>query len=45
LLRNDVPKQVVGDRADVSTEVLDKHYDQMTQEEKMEQRRDYLKNI
>lgn len=45
LLRNDVPKQVVGDRADVSTEVLDKHYDQMTQEEKMEQRRDYLNNI
>ena len=45
LLKSDVPKQVVSDRGDVSPEVLDKHYDQMTKREKMEQRRGYLDNI
>jgi hypothetical protein len=39
LLKNDVPKQVVADRADV----VDKHYNQMTKEEKMNKRRGYLK--
>ena len=45
LLRNDVPKAVVSDRADVSPDVLDEHYNQMTEEEKMEQRREYLEGI
>jgi hypothetical protein len=45
LLRNDVPKAVVSDRGDVSSDVLDDHYNQMTEEEKMEQRRRYLDGV
>lgn len=44
-LREDVPQPVVSDRADVSADVLDAHYDQRTPVEKMEQRRSYLNNI
>jgi integrase len=44
-LNNDVPSQVVGDRANVSQSVLEKHYDRRTQKEKMEQRRGFLDNI
>jgi site-specific recombinase XerD len=44
-LTSDVPKHVVSDRANVSTGVLDKHYDQRDQKEKMENRREYLDNI
>lgn len=41
-LKNDVPDTVVGDRASTSPEVLDKHYDERTKNEKMQQRRKYL---
>lgn len=44
-LLNDVPEQVVSDRMNVSKEILDKHYDKRTAEEKVEQRRGYLNNI
>lgn len=45
LLKEDVPKEVVSDRANVGRDVLDNHYNQMTEEEKMEQRRGYLNQI
>lgn len=45
LLRNDVPKPIISDRCDVSTAVLDEHYDKRSDIEKMDQRRDYLENI
>lgn len=44
-LASDVPESVVSDRANVSTGVLDKHYDRRSEREKMEQRREYLTNI
>ncbi|UHH25588.1 tyrosine-type recombinase/integrase [Halobacterium noricense] len=44
-LQNDLPEKVVSDRADVSEEVLDQHYDSRSQMDKMEQRRDYLNNV
>jgi integrase len=45
LLKSDVPKEVVSDRANVGQDVLDKHYNRMTEEEKMEQRREYLDQL
>jgi integrase len=44
-LTQDVPVEVVSDRANVSRKVLDEHYDRRTQEVKLEQRRGYLDNI
>lgn len=44
-LSNDVPVEIVGDRMDVSRDVLDKHYDKRSDEVKLEQRRGYLDNI
>ncbi|WP_306055407.1 tyrosine-type recombinase/integrase [Natronococcus wangiae] len=44
-LRQDVPEKVVSDRMNVSQDVLDKHYDQRTEDEKAEQRRAYLSNL
>jgi len=44
-LQRDVPIRVVSDRANVSQHVLDQHYDRRTEEEKAEQRRQYLDQI
>ncbi|RDZ64217.1 integrase [Haloferax sp. Atlit-12N] len=41
-LSEDVPYRVVSDRANVSQSVLEKHYDQRSEREKMEQRRKYF---
>ena len=37
--------KAVGDRANVSEQVLEKHYDQRSAKEKMEQRREYLDSL
>jgi hypothetical protein len=44
-LSKDVPEKVVGDRMNVSLDVLEKHYDRRGEGEKAEQRRGYLDNI
>jgi len=44
-LSQDWPKNAVSDRANVSEEVLDRHYDQRSAKEKMEQRRGYLDDL
>lgn len=36
------PRDVTTDRADITTEVLDKHYDLTTKEERMERQENYL---
>jgi len=45
VLSQDVPAEIVGDRMNVSRDVLDKHYDKRTKEVKLEQRRGYLDNL
>ncbi|MFC7059185.1 hypothetical protein [Halovenus salina] len=44
-LSQDVPVEIVGDRMNVSRDVLDKHYDKRSEEVKLEQRRGYLDNV
>jgi site-specific recombinase XerD len=44
-LNDGMPEKVVSDRANVSSEILEHHYDQRTEREKMEQRRQYLSNL
>jgi integrase len=44
-LTKDVPVEVIGDRMNVSRDILDKHYDKRSEEVKLEQRRGYLENI
>jgi site-specific recombinase XerD len=42
---SDVPKDIASDRMDVSREVLEKHYDGRTKEERRRQRENYLNDI
>jgi site-specific recombinase XerC len=44
-LLKDVPETAVSDRCDVSTDVLEHHYDQRTESEKAEQRREYINGL
>jgi len=44
-LNEDVPETAVENRATVSQDILDTHYDKGTKREKMEQRRQYLEDI
>jgi len=41
-LQEDTPEPVVRDRMDVSMDVIDRHYDQRSAQEKLRQRRQYL---
>ena len=44
-LTNDVPVEIVGDRMNVSRDVLEQHYDKRSEVVKLEQRRNYLDNL
>jgi integrase len=44
-LTSDVPVEVVGDKMDVSRDVLSEHYDRRSEEVKLEQRRRYLDDV
>lgn len=44
-LSEDVPVEVIGDRMNVSRDVLDKHYDKRSEDVGLEQRRGYLENV
>lgn len=44
-LSEEWPMKAVGDRANVSEQVLEKHYDQRSAKEKMKQRREYLDSL
>jgi len=41
-LNQDVPKEIVAERANMSQETLDRHYDERTREEKRKRREEYL---
>ncbi|WP_394743057.1 tyrosine-type recombinase/integrase [Natronococcus roseus] len=41
-IKNEVPKSLISDRADVSEDVLDDHYAELSEEEQMELRRDWF---
>lgn len=44
-LPQDVPAEIVGDRMNVSRDVLDKDYDKRSADVKLEQRRAYLEEV
>jgi len=41
-IKNEVPKSLISDRADVSEKILDEHYAELTEEEQMELRRQWF---
>lgn len=43
-LRNDAPKKAVSDRVNASMKTLDRHYDERSESEKAEQRRNFFDN-
>jgi site-specific recombinase XerD len=43
--RDGVPKEILSDRCDVSEEILDKHYDERTPEEKRKRRKKILEEL
>jgi len=45
MLRNGTPEEIVGDRSNVSRDVLEQHYDRRTERERMELRRDLLEDL
>ncbi|WP_255681692.1 hypothetical protein [Natrinema sp. SYSU A 869] len=44
-MRTGSPQEVVSDRANVSGDILDQHYDERTEREKMEIRREFLEGV
>jgi integrase len=44
-LREGTPEEVVSDRMNVSSDVLERHYDRRSEREKMELRRDFLRDL
>jgi site-specific recombinase XerD len=39
---DEIPRDAISDRANVSADVMERHYDQMTEDERMEQRRKFF---